>query len=93
MKFKDSMIAWAFILSLIMMLLLIGDFLALHDIKQDYLSSDVLDTFKNDLSNEIPEWASAKLEWTFMKVSLLLKVIITPVIVIALAQTSRKLKL
>ena len=93
MKFKDSMIGWAFVLSLIMILLLIGDYLALHDIRQDYVSSDVLDTVQTDISNEIPEWASTKLEWTFVKISLLLKLIITPVIIIALAKTVKKLKL
>lgn len=93
MKFKDSMIGWAFVLSLIMFLLLIGDFLALLDIRQDYVSIDVLDTVQSGVSDEIPEWASTKLEWTFVRVSLLLKLIITPIIVIALAKTVRKLKL
>ena len=87
------MIGWAFVLSLIMILLLIGDYLALHDIRQDYVSSDVLDTVQTDISNEIPEWASTKLEWTFVKVSLVLKMIIAPIIVIALSKTVRKLKL
>lgn len=87
------MIGWALVLSLIMFLLLIGDFLALLDIRQDYVSIDVLDTVQSGVSDEIPEWASTKLEWTFVRVSLLLKLIITPIIVIALAKTVRKLKL
>lgn len=45
------------------------------------------------IRDEIPEWASTKMEWIFVRVSLLLKMIITPVIVIALAKTVRELKL
>ena len=93
MKFKDSIIGWALVLSLILVLLLIGDYLALHDIWQDYVSSDLLDAVETDISNEIPEWASTKLEWTFVRVSLVLKMIIAPIIVIALARTVRKLKI
>ncbi len=93
MKFKDSIIGWALVLSLILVLLLIGDYLALHDIRQDYVSSDVLEAVRTDISNEIPQWASTKLEWTFVRVSLVLKMIIAPIIVIALAKTVRKLKI
>lgn len=93
MKFKDSIIGWSLVLSIILILLLIGDYLALHDIRQDYVSSKVLDAVETDISNEIPEWASTKLEWTFVRVSLVLKMIIAPVIIIALSKTVRKLKL
>jgi len=93
MKFRDSLIGWALVLSLIMILLLIGDFLALHDIRQDYVSSEVIEAVHADSAGYLPEWASTKLEWTFVRVSLLLKIIISPIIVLALAKTVRRLKL
>ena len=55
MKFKNSIIGWAFILSLIMVLLLLGDFLALHDINQDYVSPKVLEDIPTIKSDEIPD--------------------------------------
>ena len=93
MKIKDSIIGWALVLSLITILLLIGDFLALHDIRQDYVSSEVIEAVQADSSNNLPDWASTKLEWTFVRISLLLKIIFAPIIVIALAKTVRRLKL
>ena len=93
MKSKNSIIGWAFILSIIMVLLLLGDFLALHDINQDYVSLKVLDDIPTIKSDEIPDWASTRMEWTFVRISLLLKVIIAPLIVIALAKSVKMLRL
>lgn len=93
MKTKDSIIGWAFILSLILILLLIIDILALHDINRDYVSIAVAEDLYGDNSDKLPEWASTKLEWMVLRISLLLKGIISPILIIALARAVRKLKL
>jgi len=90
MKNKNSIFGWAFALSLLMVLLLLGDFFALHDIGQDYVSPKVLEDIPTQISDEIPDWASTKMEWVFVRVSFLLKLIITPVIIIALAKTAKQ---
>jgi len=90
MKNKNSIFGWAFALSLLMVLLLLGDFFALHDIGQDYVSPKVLEDIPTQISDEIPDWASTKMEWVFERVSFLLKLIITPVIIIALAKTVKQ---
>jgi len=90
MKNNNSIFGWAFALSLLMVLLLLGDLLALHDIGQDYVSPKVLEDIPTQISDEIPDWASTKMEWIFVRVSFLLKLIITPVIIIALAKTVKQ---
>ena len=87
---KNPLFGWAFALSLLLVLLLLGDFLALHDIGQDYVSPKVIENIPTQISDEIPDWASTKMEWIFVRVSFLLKLIITPVIVIALAKTVKQ---
>ncbi len=90
MKLKGSIISAAFILSIFVTVLIFVDFLALSDINQDYVSTNVLELIEVDISNELPEWASAKLEWGFIKLSLLLKSIFMVVIIIALAKVVGK---
>ena len=93
MKRKDSLIGWAFVLSLIMILLVVGDYLALHDIRSDYVSSGVLENFPDFDSGNIPDWAATRMEWIFVWISLFLKIIILPVILVALGKAVRRLRL
>ncbi|MCD4682219.1 MAG: hypothetical protein K8R86_02960 [Bacteroidales bacterium] len=90
MKPKRSIISAAFILSIFVFVLIFVDFLALNDINNDYVSTKVLDLIEIDISNELPAWASADLEWGFIKLSLLLKSISTIVIIVALAKVVGK---
>ena len=63
--------------SLLIFGLSIIDILALHDIKKDYISVSFLEDSKLNIQQFIPEWAKCKLEWTFIQISLLLKIILS----------------
>ena len=51
-------------------LLTILDVLALHDIKQDYLSKYIIDYLGLTFSKEIPVWTSTTGEWKIVSLSL-----------------------
>ena len=93
MKPKESIIGLAFVLSIIVILLIFGDLMALHDINKDYVSNDLLESLQVDVSKELPEWTTQKMEWTFIQISLFLKSVFMVVIIVAIAKTIRKLKL
>lgn len=93
MKHKESIISWAFLLSIFVFVLLVADFLALSDISNDYVSIKVLELIQVDISDKLPDWASANLEWTWIQISFLLKVFFMVFIIIALAKAIKKLKL
>jgi len=50
-------------------LLTIGDFLALHDIRNEYVSSRILQYLNVTLSEDLPEWTSTKGEWSLVRIS------------------------
>ncbi len=92
MKQKNTFIGWAFLLSIIVLLLLIGDILALADINKDYVSAQVLETLSITIANQLPDWTAATLEWTVLQISFVLKLIFSLTIIIALAKATRQLK-
>ena len=93
MKPKKSIIGWAFVLSILVLLLILGDFLALADINQDYVSTKVLDSIQVDISDKLPDWSSTSMEWNVLTISLFLKSIFMIVIVVALAKVVKLMKL
>lgn len=93
MKPKEPIIGLAFVLSIIVILLIFGDFMALHDVYRDYVSNDLLESLQIDISKELPEWTKQKMEWTFIEISLFLKSVFMVVIIVAIAKTIKKLKL
>jgi hypothetical protein len=46
-----------------------SDFLALHDIKNDYVSARILERLNITLSEDLPEWTATKGEWTIVRIS------------------------
>ncbi len=50
-------------------LLTLCDFLALHDIKNEYVSMRILERLNITLSEELPEWTATKGEWLVVKIS------------------------
>ena len=63
------------LLCLVVFILTILDFAALHDIKHDYVSRHILNYFKIDLSGDLPDWTSTKGEWHIVSLSLYLRFI------------------
>jgi hypothetical protein len=54
-----------------LLVLAVGDFLALHDIQQDYVSSEALSNLELDLAGALPYWTATSSEWTMVSVSLI----------------------
>jgi hypothetical protein len=51
----------------------IADFLALHDIKNEYVSLRVLESLDITLSDDLPEWTSTQGEWQVVRISYLFR--------------------
>ncbi|MBT3241930.1 MAG: hypothetical protein HN352_02195 [Bacteroidetes bacterium] len=92
MKKKNSIIGWAMVFAVLAFLLLILDFLALHDIKQDYVSPNVLSDFNINLSTLLPEWTATKAEWIAVQISLFVKASLLVVIIIGLVKAVKSMK-
>jgi hypothetical protein len=92
MKRIETLLGWSLVLCIILLFLTLGDFLSLHDIKQDYVSTDILADLQVKLSKELPEWTSTKAEWFVANVSFFLKSVFTIFVIITLLKSIRKLK-
>jgi hypothetical protein len=55
--------------SLFVLALTLGDFLALHDIRNEYVSEEILNTLSVSLSDELPDWTATAGEWTLVQFS------------------------
>lgn len=53
-----------------LLVLTVGDFLALHDIQQDYVSAEALRTLELDLAGALPYWTSTSGEWAMVTISI-----------------------
>ena len=54
-------------------LLTIFEFLALHDIKSEYVSTRILERLNITLSEDLPEWTSTQGEWGVVRISYLFR--------------------
>jgi len=75
MKTKKSIIVLLLLLVIFIVLLLIGDFMALSDIHDDYASRELLELLNVDIS-AFPDWTEGKLEWTFLTISMIAKLVL-----------------
>jgi hypothetical protein len=69
MKAAHLAIYLALILTLVTLMMAVGDFLALHDIQDDYVSQEILQSLNITLSDELPEWTATEGEWAMVAVS------------------------
>ena len=56
------------IINILVLALTFADFLALHDIRNDYVSSDVLEDHDLNMTS-LPEWTATKGEWNLVTIS------------------------
>ena len=56
--------------------LTVGDFLALHDIQQDYVSAEVLRTLELDLAGALPYWTGTTGEWSMVTISVIARFVL-----------------
>ncbi len=61
------------VLCVVGFLFTIADFLALHDIKNEYVSPRVLESLDITLSDDLPEWTSTQGEWQVVRISYLFR--------------------
>ena len=92
MKRLETLLGWSLVLCIILLFLTLGDFLSLHDIRQDYVSTDILADLQVKLSKELPEWTSTKTEWFVANISFYLKSVLTILAIFTLLKSIRKLK-
>ena len=71
MKKIQILIGFTWILGLFVLALTIADFLALHDIRQDYVSKETLNVLGNDLNIQLPDWTETRGEWAIVEMSYL----------------------
>jgi len=82
------------LLGLIMVLLmcLFLDFLALHDIRNDYVSATVINQFSSATTTVFPEWTKTSGEWSLIRFSFVVKLLVaglTIPVVLVLRKSSR----
>jgi len=73
MKKADTLVKAAILLTIVLCVCTVADFLALHDIKNDYVSQSALQYLELETSKELPAWTNTQLEWTAVTVSYLIR--------------------
>jgi hypothetical protein len=81
MKKMDTLVKAVILLTVLLSVCTVADFLALHDVNKDYVSQAALQYLEVTTSKELPAWTGAQLEWATITVSYLLR---TAVIVLSL---------
>ena len=74
MSKNKKIVAIIVVLCVIGFLLTLCDFLALHDIKKEYVSTSILERLNITLSEDLPEWTSTKGEWNVVRINYFFRV-------------------
>jgi len=69
MKESGILLKSMLLLNLLIFLLTIADFLALHDIHNDYISAEMLDLHQITTSVALPAWTATQGEWQTVSIS------------------------
>lgn len=80
-----------FVITIFCLIMVAVDFLALHDIKNDYVSPGVLSSYELKLP-EAADWTRASLEWTSVRVSWFLKLILLIVNIVVIFKLERNIR-
>lgn len=75
MKVINWLVAITLIATIALLVLALGDFLALHDIYSEYVSSDILGRLGIQLTTELPAWTATEGEWTMVQVGFYARVL------------------
>lgn len=63
------------ILAIALFVCLLMDFMALHDIHNDYVSKQVIDRLSPSTRGVLPDWTDTPGEWSLINLSMLVKLI------------------
>ena len=72
-------------------ILTIFDFAALHDIKQEYVSKNILNYLDISLSEDLPQWTSTTGEWQLVTFSFYMRFLFFILNIAVLVHYSRKI--
>ena len=89
---KRLWIAIALAASAFLFLMTIADFLALHDIFNDYVSVEILEHLNVSLSDDLPDWTKTKGEWDIVRVSYLSRFFFSIFIIVVLSLCLKQTK-
>jgi hypothetical protein len=70
------------ILAISLIACLFFDFLALHDIYNDYASKAVITRFSPGMADAFPTWTNTRGEWNLLDISYIVKIIVAVLLVI-----------
>ena len=71
MKTYYVLAGFMLIATVVVLALTLGDFMALHDIQREYVSTEVLDSLGISISDELPDWTATAGEWAMVQFSFL----------------------
>lgn len=69
-----KLVKMSILLTVLLFLAAVDDFLSLHDISKDYVSRSALDYVGITTTGPLPDWTRTSLEWTSVRVSYWLRV-------------------
>lgn len=75
MKNLPLLLRFCFIFGCIAFLMSIGAYLALHDIRHDYVSRQVIQSYGGSIALNLPDWSETRLEWQVVHISELISII------------------
>ena len=73
MKNSKKIIPIIIALCIVGLLLALFEFLALHDIHNEYVSTRILERQDIELSKDLPAWTATKGEWMIVRISYLFR--------------------
>ena len=77
MRRIDTLMKLVLLTAILLCVLTILDYLALHDIYKDYVSKTVLSYLNIELSKELPAWTNTELEWNAVTINYIMKTLVT----------------
>ena len=80
-----------FLITLFCLIMLAIDFIAMHDVKNDYVSPKILGEYNLQLPEDT-EWTAAVLEWTSLRISWVLKLALLVANIMVIFRLERNIK-
>jgi hypothetical protein len=92
MKKMEALVKAAFLLTSLLFVCAVADFLALHDISQDYVSQSALQHLAAETSKELPAWTNTQMEWKLVAASYYSRVAVIILSLVILFGAQRELQ-
>ena len=77
----------------VILLSVVSDFMALHDIRQDYVSTSALDYAGISWKNVLPAWCSTSGEWKGVEISMIIRFFLSVFNILVLIYLMKKIRL